>query len=120
MDSTPQQKRSQLYSARLYVSYTLDLAVLAAFTPFGQELEFVFESHPGAIEALDIDPDWEDDMDIASSLQDKCRLGWLIGAQRPVVESGGVAVLSAMHWFYGDVYEDALQKAIDWANEAAK
>jgi hypothetical protein len=118
MDSLQIQLRRDIVAARLYVSHTLHIGALTAFAPFASELEFVLETHPDALATLGLDEDWDNDIDIAVRLAQLGRLGWLIGAQRPVVMQGGVGVLGAVYWFYGETYEIAMQLAINWARAA--
>lgn len=115
MDTHQLQLRRDIVAARLYVSHTLDIGALTAFAPFASELEFVLENHPEAAQALGIDDDWDNDVEVAVLLDSMGRIGWLVGAQRPVVMHGSVGVLGPTHWFYGDTYELAMKLAIDWA-----
>lgn len=117
MDTHQLQLRRDIVAARLYVSHTLHLNAMTAFAPFAGELEFVLETHPGAVEALGLDEDWDNDIELAVHLEQTRRLGWLIGAQRPVAMQGSVGVLGNVHWFYGETYELAMQLAINWARE---
>lgn len=117
MDTHQLQLRRDIVAARLYISHTLHLNAMTAFAPFAGELEFVLETHPSAVEALGLDEDWDNDIELAVQLEQTSRLGWLIGAQRPVVVQGGVGVLGHVHWFYGETYDLAIQLAINWARE---
>lgn len=117
MDTHQLQLRRDIVAARLYVTHTLDIGALTAFAPFSSELEFVLENHPEAVAALEVDEDWDNDIEFSVLLAQRGRLGWLIGAQRPVVIHGNAGVLGPVFWFYAETYDMAMQRAINWARE---